>query len=122
MSDAIEQGRALAEKQFEGGGFKGKKNAYECDGHHGKAGCGSYIVTVDVHPGVTPFMTVCGNCGGYAHSKFYRVSDSLVPTHQWYRPDSLEGIHQMNHDHISKGGLLLRPVAGGADKWLRGNR
>lgn len=125
MTDILAEGRTRAEAyNIDGEGFKniGRKNAYECDSDSaiGKvAGCGSYIVTVDRDPGVTPFMLKCGNCGQFAHSKFYRVQDWLEPTHEWYRPDTLEGVPKGSHHHLSKGGLILRPVAGGADKWLR---
>lgn len=122
MSDILATGRALAEGQYEGGGFKGRKNAYECDGtpeikghSPAKPGCGAFIVTIDIHPGVTPFMLDCGRCGGWAHSKFYRVADWLEPTHEWYRPDTLEGINPAYLEHLSKGGLILRPI--GKDEW-----
>lgn len=109
MSDILAKGRALAEGyNRKGKGFDntGKKNAYECEA------CKAYIVTVDRHPGVTPFMTKCGICGGMAQSKMYRVADWLEPTHEWYRPDTLEGIPTHSHDHLSRGGLILRPIDG----------
>lgn len=93
-------------------------NAYECDGESGfgggpdKPGCGAYIVTVDREPGVTPFMVSCGLCGQMAHSKFYRVAPSLVPTHEWYRPDTLSFLEPYEREHVEKGGLLLRTIDG----------
>lgn len=112
--DILANGRALAEKH--GGAFTGKKNAYECDeSRHGGPGCGAWIVTIDVHPGVTPFILKCEACGGMAHSKMYRVAPSLIPTHEWYRPDKLDGVDPIYFDHLSKGGLILRPIADG--KW-----
>lgn len=118
----IEQGRAAAEafNGESGSGFKntGKLNAYECDGESfkGTKGCGSYIVTIDRHPGVTPFMLKCGNCGGFAHSKMYRVQPGLTPTHEWYRPDTIKDVPKSAYDHVAKGGLVLRPI--GEDRWL----
>lgn len=96
-------------------------NAYECDGESGfgrgpdKPGCGAFIVTVDREPGVTPFMVKCGVCGQMAHSKFYRVQQTLAPTHEWYRPDSLSGLAPGELEHVEKGGLLLRPI--GDSEW-----
>lgn len=115
--DPIAEGRAAVEQH--GGGFAGKLNAYECDGDlRGQVGCRSYIVTIDRDTGVTPFMLKCGNCGAYAHSKFYRVSSRLQPTHEWYRPDSMVGIDPAYAEHISKGGLILRPLGDRPDCWL----
>jgi hypothetical protein len=109
MEDIIETGRRLAESyNRKGEGFDniGKKNAYECPD------CGAYMVSIDRHPGVTPFMTKCGNCSGFAQSKMYRVSDRLTPTHEWYRPERLEDIPPGSEDHISRGGLVLREIDG----------
>lgn len=118
----IEQGRALAEEQFKNGGFVEKLNAYECDGESfkGTKGCGSYIVTIDRHPGVTPFMLKCGNCGGFAHSKMYRVQPDLTPTHEWYRPEKASDVPLLARDHVAKGGLVLRAI--GEDKWRGGSQ
>jgi hypothetical protein len=98
----------------------GKKNAYVCDGTSAfsdKPGCGHYIVTIDLEPGVTPFSTKCGHCGQLATSKGYRVAGHLVPTHEWHRPETLEGLVGWQLDHVSNGGLLMRPVAGGSGDW-----
>ncbi|MFY9349110.1 MAG: hypothetical protein WBL20_08115 [Sphingobium sp.] len=114
MSDIIEQGRKLAEEyNRDGSGFSndGRKNAYECEA------CGSYIITVDRAPGVTPFLVKCGSCGAMAQSKFYRVRAWLSPTHEWYRPETLDGIDPAYHEHLSKGGLILRPIPGRSDVW-----
>lgn len=114
MDSIIVTGRQRAEEHngSGGGGFKNanRKNAYECPD------CGYYIVTIDRDPGVTPFMKRCGNCGGMAQSKMYRVSDWLEPTHEWYRPASLAGVPESAYDHIENGGLLLRPIR--EDRWL----
>jgi hypothetical protein len=115
MEDILQTGRRLAEEyNRDGDGYKneGRKNAYECED------CGSYIITVDRHPGVTPYMTKCGACGGIARSKFYRVQAWLEPTHEWYRPDNLAEIPQGSHEHISRGGLILRAMPGREDRWL----
>ncbi|HEX5213295.1 MAG TPA: hypothetical protein VFW22_16340 [Pseudolabrys sp.] len=112
--DILAEGRALSEHYTT---WAGKKNAYVCDGNRaGVPGCGSYIVTIDVAAGVTPFIVQCGNCGRDAHSKMYRVKDWLTPTHQWYRPDTLDGIDAAYHEHLRSGGLILRPI--GEDRWL----
>lgn len=116
MTDILTEGRALAESyNREGNGFAntGKKNAYECEK------CHAYIVTIDRAPGVAPFMTKCGNCGGMAQSKCYRVADRLEPTHEWYRPDSLDGIAAGYHEHLSRGGLILRSINGAG--WTTGD-
>lgn len=114
MDSLLVRGRQIAEEHNrDGDGFKnvGRKNAYECEK------CGSYIVTIDRDPGVTPFMVKCENCGGMAKSKFYRVQDWLEPTHEWYRPASLAGIAEGYYDHLERGGLILRPI--GENGWQR---
>ena len=109
MESVIETGRRIAEsfnRKGEGFDNTGKKNAYVC------RDCGAGIVTIDRHPGVTPFLTKCGNCSGLAQSKMYRVSDRLTPTHEWYRPERLEDVPPGSADHISRGGLILREIDG----------
>ena len=109
MDSLLVRGRQIAEQHNrDGEGFKnvGRKNAYECES------CGSYIVTIDRDPGVTPFMVKCENCGAMAKSKFYRVQEYLSPTHEWYRPDSLAGIGTGYYDHLERGGLILRAIDG----------
>ena len=109
MDSLLVRGRQIAEQyNRDGEGFKnvGRKNAYECES------CGSYIVTIDRDPGVTPFMVKCENCGAMAKSKFYRVREYLDPTHEWYRPDSLAGIDTRYYDHLERGGLILRAIDG----------
>jgi hypothetical protein len=98
-------------------------NAYECDGERAyadipaKPGCGAYIVTIDRHPGVTPFMVKCGHCGQMAESKRYNIQSYLNPTHEWYRPETLDGIEPVYFDHLSRGGLILRAIPGKPDCW-----
>lgn len=109
MESLLETGRRLAEQyNAQGEGFKNtdRKNAYECEG------CASYIVTIDRDPGVTPFIIKCEICGQDAQSKFYRVQGYLEPTHEWYRPDNLDGIDPKLFEHLGKGGLILRPIDG----------
>lgn len=118
MSPTIEHIRAKAAEHYNGAdGFDNaaRKNAYECED------CGSYIVTVDREPGVTPFMVGCGNCGAMAKSKFYRVQAYLEPTHEWYRPETLAGLKGGVREHVENGGLLLRQIGGGDQKvgWLK---
>jgi hypothetical protein len=123
-TNVLEQGRAaVADQPF----FEGRKNAYECDGEgalnasKAKSGCGAFIVTLDRDAGVTPFMLKCGRCGAYAHSKFYRVAEWLKPTHEWYRPDSLDGIDAAYHEHLSKGGLMTFWLFTHPDgRWIKG--
>ena len=127
MTDILKEGRELAESYHSkaGGGFEneGRLNAYECDGERAyaevpaKPGCGAFIVTIDRHPGVTPFIVKCGHCGQMAHSKAYRVQAYLNPTHEWYRPETLDGIDECYFDHLSRGGLILRAIPGKPDRW-----
>lgn len=125
MTDILAEGRTKAEAyNRDGDGFQnlGRKNAYVCDGGYdpppGKEGCGSFIVTVDRDYGVTPFSLQCGNCGAFAYSKMYRIAEWLEPTHEWYRPESLDGVDPAYHQHLSNGGIILRPINGGEDRWL----
>ncbi len=112
--DAIEEGRqlALGYNGAAGPGFhnEGKKNAYECEA------CHAYLVSIDAEPGVTPFIIRRRNCGGEAQSKFYRVADRLVPTHEWTRPETLDGLNAGTIEHIRKGGLILQPISGNSDR------
>lgn len=120
--------RAEAYAHFDGTkGFdnEGRRNAYVCDHMaDGSNGCGSFIVTVDREPGVTPALLKCPQCGNFAGSKFYRIADWLEPTHEWYRPETLDGLTDGERDHVERGGLLLRQIGGGkADGgWQKGDR
>lgn len=124
----LESGRIAGEANTEsGGGFcnTGKTNAYVCDagaGYSGmqlKQGCGCFIITIDRHAGVTPFGIRCGNCDQFAYSKMYKVSSDLIPSHEWYRPDTLEGIDKRQYEHLEKGGLILRAIPGQPDEWSK---
>lgn len=123
----IEKIAADAAAHFDGKtGFAnaGKLNAYSCRGKRGVAPgggfqlvqtappCGRTMVTIDREPGVTPFIVQCPDCGGEAQSSGYRgINPAMVATHEWYRPDSLEGLEGWALDHVGKGGLLLREIA-----------
>lgn len=83
----------------------GLKNHYRCPS------CRYQFVTIDREPGVTPFMTDCANCGGAAQSSGYRnVPAHIAVTHEWYRPDSFDGLHPGTVEHIKNGGLILRKI------------
>lgn len=111
---------------------KGKKNGYLC------RGCGWRIITVNRDEGVTPFMIGCQNdvpsdddrkaaresggvlgsrgCGAYMESAFYRVLQSLEPSHEWYAPDKAERKRMRkkrdsNLEHVARGGLILRRIS-----------
>lgn len=117
VGDPIAEGRAKAmEYNGPGGsGFQneGKLNAYQCE----KSNCRAYVITIDREPGVTPFLTACKVCGGMAKSAMYRVGDHFEPTHEWVRPDSIEGLSEATIDHIRNGGLIMRPINAIAPSW-----
>lgn len=106
VKKAAEQLQRLAEEQEPDAPFVGKKNVYTCDE------CGHQKVTVDLVHGTTPFMISCGadGCGAMSKSSFYRVDQSLEPTHEWYRPEDVSGETEMTKEHVRKGGLLLRVI------------
>lgn len=76
--------------------------------------CGWKAITVDLHEGTTSFIIRCeaANCGGEAHSLFYRVDQNQQPTHEWYRPLSTSERKALKNEavkqHVEMGGLLLR--------------
>lgn len=94
----------LAAKRAEG--FTGKLNIYTCDI------CRGHIVTRDVDDGVTPYSTACyatPGCDGWMKSSMYRVFDqSMRESHQWHRPESLDGLSPGARTHFERGGLFLR--------------
>lgn len=106
--------------------FQGKLNVYICERR-----CGNEIITKDRDEGVTPFMVRCDRCSPtMSHeyvamtSSFYRVDQTLTPTHEWIKPTDTElAEYRKEHhirrlsrqdkgivDHISKEGLLLRKI------------
>ena len=94
--------------------LKGKKNIYTCEE------CGGTFVTVDRDEGTTPFMTLCrvtAGCRGAAQSSFYRVDQSITPTHEWRRLTDSEAAEQNpgGMQHHLMGGLFLRPLPGVID-------
>ena len=103
-------------------GLKGRINQYECQT------CGHITTTIDRDNGTTPFLIECkgslpcssqsgpvrGRSGrDLAQSKCYgsNVDQSAVPTHEWYRPELLDGLGQQGVlSHVLAGGLLLREI------------
>jgi hypothetical protein len=101
-----------------------RENVYGCE-------YGCLTVTVDVDVGVTPFMIKCrsvsrpdrpllarltgpdGECVGIAESCFYpkkrRPPHIPEPTHEWYKPENIDGLSPQEIEHVNQGGLLLRP-------------
>ncbi len=77
--------------------------------------------------GTTPFLLGCRQCDQVMRSFAYtRPPDSLGvmgrqmresdPTHEFYRPDTTEGLDQLEREHVRDGGLLLREIpAGGSE-------
>lgn len=116
------------------GRFVGRENVYQC------SKCRAEMVTIDRDAGVTPFITMCrvDGCGDLAHSRMYRVDQSLVATHEWYRPDDAEmtgyrleierhPVTEAAHrraanisSHVAAGGLLLREIANLESRALSG--
>jgi hypothetical protein len=98
----------------------GKTNVYVCDLNH-------RTVTIDRVEGVTPFIIACPVCKKYlckdhqfAQSMMYRVSQALIPTHEFYKPtaEELEKLkaeysthaYYNLRQHVDQGGLLLREI------------
>lgn len=97
---------------------EGQKNIYTCERGH-------QTVTVDRVHGTTPFIIGCPVCevagnNVEAMSSMYRVSQSLVPTHEFYKPTE-EEINDLKSDlsrhsfanlmdHVNQGGLLFRKI------------
>ncbi|ALJ08263.1 hypothetical protein [Brevundimonas sp. DS20] len=109
-----------AGKHFNGvNGFAnaGRKNLYVCIGESmgvgatSANGCGQAMWTIDREPGVTPFLTSCRHCGGYAQSRSYQVPQDTVADFEWYRPDAFTpDMKAATRDHILNGGLILRKI------------
>ncbi len=83
----------------------GMVNAYLCGNQHA-------VWTLNVDDGTTPFIIRCPvpDCGGESRSSFYRVSQDVETSHEWYRPASTRGLTPGERDHVQRGGLLLRQV------------
>jgi hypothetical protein len=99
-------------------GPEGKRNIYECAKGH-------KTVTVDTAQGVTSFIIGCPTCEANgeqleAFSAMYRVPQTSVPTHEWYKAteEDLANLkadlhpHQFANlkDHVDQGGLLFRKL------------
>jgi hypothetical protein len=131
MTDIFEQAKLIGEQMdAEGNTAKGKLNAYVCTpsplpSSIIKSGCGYSITTIDRDTGVTPMFVKCGHCGGVATSRMYRTTCTPEEaTHEWFRPASeleLPKGHTLESvkEHLLNGGLLLRPIKGKKDKWLK---
>lgn len=80
-------------------------NAYVCDSQHA-------VWTRNADSGTTPFIIRCPapKCGGESRSNFYRVSQDVDPSHEWYRPTKMRGLTPGERQHVALGGLLLRPI------------
>jgi len=84
-------------------------NGYLCET------CGLVTVTVDKHPGVTPFVLSCRmeGCRGITQSMMYPPAMTFdVPLWEWYRPSADENktLDSYTKDHVRNGGLLLRKI------------
>lgn len=100
---------------------EGMINRYTCDG------CKKTIVTILVDDGVTPAFLSCKfdcNLAARMGSHWYRTEQKihlLEPNqYEWYKPDSLKGLHPNEREHVKQGGLLLRKRFGVLDMF-RGN-
>lgn len=92
--------------------WTGRRNVYTCPAGH-------ELATVDVDEGVTPMLVKCrtAGCDELARSAFYRVDQTVAPTHEFYRPNGSE-TNRLDRDtryHVEQGGLLLREIARTAD-------
>ncbi len=89
----------------------GAINVYVCQS------CGTEVVTRNKHDGTTPFMVGCVACPGVSYSSFYRVDQTLTPTHEWFKPMTAGERKRWMRDpdtaeHVRLGGLCLRTLAG----------
>lgn len=81
-------------------------NCYTCrNGHR--------MYTREVDPGCTPFMVACRHdgCDEHAQSCFYSLPPQRTPrvvSHEWYRPESTDGLSRLDEEFVIKGGLFLR--------------
>jgi hypothetical protein len=97
-----------------------KINAYVCGNLH-------ITITEDRDQGTTPMFIDCPQCkptsGTFptetmAGSMMYRVNQSLIATHEWYRPNKKElqdlyrdtkmGEFKDRAEYLKQGGLLFR--------------
>lgn len=96
----------------------GRINMYSCKfGHR--------TISVDRCEGVTPFIISCPQCEEEGHeveaaSQFYRVVQSLIPSHEFYKPNEEEladmkadlapHIYESIAAHVAQDGLLFRKI------------
>lgn len=86
-----------------------RKNVYICDAGHGH-------VSMDMEPGVTPFMTPClhPGCERMASSLCYNVPQSVLadvtPVQEWWKPEGADylALSPGMRAHVDKGGLVSR--------------
>jgi hypothetical protein len=86
------------------------RNAYICQE------CYKVTLTVHVNDGVTPMFINCPSCKNICTSFGYRLppplmasfNGKLLPTHEWYKPESMQGLTEGEKQHIEQGGVLLR--------------
>jgi hypothetical protein len=96
----------------------GRINIYICDSGH-------QTVTIDRAAGTTPYLIACPGCEAIgkeetAVSLMYKVSQALVPSHEFYKPTELELANLKAElaplvlddlaEHVAKGGLLFRKI------------
>ena len=93
---------------------RGSVNAWECPT------CGRLTVAVHVDEGVTPMFLACrakdGRCQSMGVSLGYRPFDKhAVVEWEWAKPSAtqMKRMHREEpdmYDHVSRGGLVLRPL------------
>jgi SEC-C motif len=84
----------------------GSINIYRCRAN------GHETITVDRVEGTTPVAICCPSCDSDAYSAWYKCDQTLVPTHEWYKPELKEyrTLNASGRDHVDAGGLLLRKI------------
>jgi hypothetical protein len=101
--------------------FAGQYNAYICQK------CDKGFLTLDVDPGVTPFMIQClatEGCNGMAHSQMYPEGDPPAdlgePIIYWVKPTDTEfaKLPPLLVEHVEKGGLLMKATDAAPD-WVK---
>jgi RNase P subunit RPR2 len=100
----------VATKDFYKVDLTNRVNCYVCQS------CHAITKTIDVDSGVTPFIHLCENCNGEAHSTFYKdIVPNRQPTQEWYRPSLKEVLKMRNKEgmleHILQGGLDVRLIS-----------
>lgn len=83
--------------------YKGRINQYTCS-------CGEIITTIDRDEGTSAFTVPCEKCDLVMYSSLYRVSQDLIPTHEWYKAKIKKNMSLAMKQHIEMGGLLFRKL------------